>query len=49
MVPHRSDKQDPHQSVKLDPDPQPHKSDKLDPDPYQFEDDKPKCMANEPI
>jgi hypothetical protein len=37
---------DPHQSDKLDPDPDPHQSDKLDPDPdlHQFADDKPKCM-----
>ncbi len=42
---------DPHQSDKLDPNPNPdqHQSDKLVTDPHQYRDDKPNCMEYVPI
>ncbi len=40
---------DTHHFGNLDPFPDPHQSDKLDPDPNQFADDKPKRMEYEPI
>jgi hypothetical protein len=54
LDPHQIEKQDPHQSDKLEVDPyQDSNKKKLDPDPdlgpHQFADDKPKSMEYEPI
>jgi hypothetical protein len=37
--------------IRTNKNPDPHQSDKLepDPDPHQFADDKPKCMEYEPV